>query len=83
MSTTEIKGGILEAVAKINNRDLLLMVQEIVNDCVSREGDIENGWEELPIEIQNEIDKALVDIEDEKNLVSNEEVMKKYKGYLK
>ncbi len=83
MSTKEIKGGILEAIAKINNKDLLLMVQDIVNDCVSRESEIENGWDELPIEIQNEIDKSLIEIEDEKNLVSHEEVMKKYKRYLK
>ncbi len=83
MSTKEIKGGILEAIAKINNKDLLLMVQDIVNDYALREKDNENGWDELPPKKQKEFDEALVEIEDESTLVSNEEVFKKYKKWLK
>jgi len=83
MSTREIKGGILEAIAKINNKDLLLMLQEIVNDYALREKDKENGWDELPPEKQKDFDEALAEIEDESNLVSNEEVFKKYEKWLK
>ncbi|MFK7979578.1 MAG: hypothetical protein AB8G86_06330 [Saprospiraceae bacterium] len=85
MSTTEIKGGILEAVAKINNKDWLLMVQEMVDDFVLREKEKEkeNGWDELPLDKQKEFDEALAEIEDESNLVSNEEVFKKYEKWLK
>lgn len=78
MSTLEMKGGLLELISSIKDKKVLLKANEIIKDLVkSNEPD---WWDDLPAEIQEKIDKAIVDIEDPANLVSHEEVMKKYKG---
>ena len=81
MSTLELKGGLHELISKINDKDLLLKASKILNDLVKL--DEPDWWDELPTEIQEKIDKSLVDIEDEANLISHEIVMQKYKGWQK
>lgn len=83
MSTMEIKGNLHELIVKLNNKDLLIKAREILNDFVSQEESQENGWDELPLDKKMELDQALIDIEDKKNLVTNEEVFKKYDKWLK
>lgn len=81
MSTLELKGGLHELISSINDKALLLKANEILRDLVK--SDEPDWWDELPIEVQKKIEKSLADIEDEANLVSHEEVMKKYKGWQK
>lgn len=81
MSTKEIKGGLLELIAKIQDKDLLLKAQEILTDLVK--SDEPDWWDELPINVQKEIDETLVNIEEESNLISHEKVMKKYRTWQK
>ncbi len=81
MNVLELKGGLHELIAKINDKELLIKANEILRDLIKL--DEPDWWDELPSDIQNKIDESLVDIENEANLVSHEEVMKKYKGWQK
>ena len=83
MSTLEIKGGLHELIVRINDKKLLMMLQEIILEIVSQKEATTDFWDELPIEKQKELDEALVDIESEENLISQEQVFQKYQKWLK
>ena len=83
MSALEIKGGILDLISKVKGKDLLLKLQDILSDVIQQNISKTDFWEELSKEQQKELNAALEESYDKNNHISHEEVMNKYKKWLK
>lgn len=83
MSVLELKGSLHEMIASIEDEALLSQLQEIIHDFVAQSQEETDFWDELSSEEQKELKAALEESEDERNLVSHEEVMQKYAKWLK
>ena len=82
MSKLELKGGILEMIATINDQESLQELAKIIKEFVSNRVQDNDYWEELSEYEKSELETAISESEDESNLVEHEEVMKKYKKWL-
>ncbi len=78
MSQLELKGGILEMIAKIDDLESLKALNQLITDFVGNHLKDTDYWEELSDIESNELEIAIEESEDEANHVSHEEVMKKY-----
>ena len=83
MSALELKGSLLELISKVKDEDLLLRLKDILSDAIQQNLSKTDFWDELTEEQQKELDAAIEESYHEKNLISNEEVMNKYKKWLK
>ena len=82
MSNLELKGGILEMIATINDRVALEELKELVTNFTGSHAQGDNYWDELSETEQSELKVAIRESENEENLVPHEEVMKKYSKWL-
>ena len=82
MSTLEIKGSIYDSIAKINDRSLLLHLYELISEITSANFNKTDFWDELSADQKAEIEHALEESRNEKNLVSHHLVMEKYKKWI-
>jgi len=78
MSNLELKGGILEMIATINDSAALEELKELVTNFAGSHAQGDDYWDELSQTEQNELEVAIRESENEENLVPHEEVMKKY-----
>lgn len=81
MSTLEIKGNILQLLARIDNLNHLTKLQKIVEDFAEQKNDIE-GYAELSIAQKDDLLEAIADTYDETQLISHNEVSKKIGKWL-
>jgi hypothetical protein len=83
MSVLEIKGGLHEMIAKVDDQELLLQIKDLLTDVITKNMQKTDFWDELSIHQQIELDDAVEASYDEKNLVNHEIVLNKYKQWLK
>ena len=82
MSNLELKGGILEMIATIDDRETLKELAKIISEFIGSHERDSDYWDEISDLEKNELESAITESEDESNLVDHEEVMKKYKKWL-
>lgn len=78
MSNLELKGGILEMIAKVNDNATLEELKDLVTKFMGQHISDTDYWKELSEDEKTELEIAIKESEDEENHVSHEEVMKKY-----
>lgn len=78
MSNLELKGGILEMIAKLNDKAALEELKDLVTKFMGNHISDTDYWNELSDNEKAELEIAIKESEDENNYVSHEEVMKKY-----
>lgn len=83
MSTLELKGSIYNTVARVNDSSLLTQINELLSEIVSTNLSKTDFWDELSTQQKSEIQDALEESKNEKNLIAHSDVMKKYKKWLK
>ncbi len=83
MNTLEIKGAILELIARLDDKKLLLKAHKKLVKLVDKYEATQEEEFELPPYALKELDAAIEAAKDPKNLVSHEEVMKKSKKWSK
>jgi predicted transcriptional regulator len=85
MSVLELKGNILQLLARLENRNHLAKLQEIATQFVQEEEisaqDID-GYEDLTPEQQADLMEAIVETYDETKLIPHEEVLKRFDRWL-
>ncbi len=79
MSNLELKGGILEMIATINDRAALEELKVLVTNFAGSHAQGDDYWDELSGKEQSELEAAIRESDNESNLVPHEEVMKKYR----
>jgi len=82
MSNLELKGGILEMIATIDDKETLSELKKIISEFVGNHLKDSDYWDELSDAERLELNKAIEESEDESNHVAHNEVMKKYKKWL-
>lgn len=82
MSNLELKGGLLEMIARINDQESLKELARIISEFIENHAKDSDYWEELSDYEKSELEAAISESEDESNQVDHEEVMKKYKKWL-
>lgn len=82
MSNLELKGGILEMIATIDDQESLAELKKIVSDFIGNHLKDSDYWDELSDKEKSELNTAIESSEDESNHVAHNEVMKKYKKWL-
>ncbi len=82
MNILELKGGLHDLIAKIEDEELLQRMYEAVLKVVHQNLDKADFWDELSPEQQQELEDSLKASEDETNWVAHETVMKKYSQWL-
>ncbi len=82
MSNLELKGGLLEMIARIDDQESLRELAKIITEYLGNHSQDTDYWEELGVNEKRELDLAISESEDETNLVEHEEVMKKYQKWL-
>lgn len=78
MSELELKGGIVQLVSKLRNRESLKELKELIELFVRNHASDTDFWD---VE-KSELNRTLAESQDDKNLVSHQEVMNKYKKWL-
>lgn len=82
MSTLELKGGILEMIATIDDQESLSELKKIISEFIENHLKDSDYWDELSDHEKAELNKAIEESEDESNHIGHNEVMKKYKKWL-
>lgn len=84
MNTLDLKNDILRLLAITNDASALETIKDILKKSLLKNRTLEKDWwEELSAEEQIELELAIQESFDETNLVSNEEVFKKYETWIK
>jgi hypothetical protein len=82
MSNLELKGGILEIIAKINDKATLEELKDLVTKFIGNHVKDTDFWDELSEQERVGLEIAIEESEDDENLLLHEEVMKKYRKWL-
>ncbi|MEM1320497.1 MAG: hypothetical protein AAGG75_09580 [Bacteroidota bacterium] len=82
MSNLEIKGGILQMIASINDKESLLELKELISQFLGNHLKDTDYWDELSEPEKQASEQAIEESEDEANHISHHLVMKKYKKWL-
>jgi len=82
MSNLEIKGNILEMIAKINDKNSLEELSGIISEFIGNHMDDSDFYEELNDDEREKLNEALKESENEENLTDHKEVMNKYRKWL-
>jgi len=81
MNELELKGGILQMIASIDDNQLLEELNDVVTNFLQNQSSVD-FFDVLSDFEKNELEKAIKESEDENNLVTHDEVMKKYAQWL-
>jgi hypothetical protein len=80
MTTLELKNSFHHLIDSIDNENLLLKFYDLMKSRTSsKEGDL---WSRLTNEEQEELLSAFKESENEENIISHTEIMKKHKKWL-
>lgn len=82
MSVQELKGGMLELIASVNNPELLEQLYALIQEVIQENIEQTDFWDDLTEAQQEELDAAIEESEQEENLVSHDVVMEKYRQWL-
>jgi hypothetical protein len=81
MNTLELKGSLLDLIAKANDNTRLARLFEAYNEIFST--DETDWWDELPVEQQMRLTQSIKESYDPKNLTDHEEMKKKHAKWLR
>jgi TRAP-type C4-dicarboxylate transport system substrate-binding protein len=70
MSTLEVKGGMYEMISKVNDKKLLMQLYELISDIIAQNLSDTDFWDELSESQKEELEKAIQESHDDKNLLS-------------
>lgn len=79
MSNLELKGGLLELISSINDRQTLLAVKNLITEYIKQHPIEDDFFDELSFEQQMELDKAIEESYDETTWEDHDAVVKKFK----
>jgi len=79
MNTLELKGGMIEMIANVNNKQLLQHLYEIMSDIIAQ---TTNDDTVLSIEQEKQLDKDIEASFVPQNLVEHEEALQKMSRWL-
>ena len=80
MNTLELKGSLFDLLWEVKDQELLLKIKEFAVETIKQKKKEEaDGWDDLPIEQQMRLEKALEDIKHGRNIKTHDEVMKSIK----
>ncbi len=82
MNSLELKGGILQMIATIDDKAVLEELKELITSFAEHHAQEGDFWNELSDFEKSELDEAIEESKHEENLVPHEEVMKKYSKWL-
>ena len=82
MSELEIKGGILEMVSSIKDKETLNELKELVTNFLGSHKEQTDYWDDLSDMEKSELNQAIIESEDENNHVKHADVMQKYNKWL-
>ncbi len=82
MSSLELKGGILELIAQIDDKETLSELKNIISEFVGNHLKDSDSWDELSEEEKSELNTAIEESKDDANQVDHSKVMEKYKKWL-
>lgn len=82
MSTLEIKGGMYELISKVNDKELLIQMYELIGEIVTQNLSQTDFWDELSDEEKVELDQAIEESFDDTNLIPHNKVTDKYTKWL-
>lgn len=83
MSALEIKGGLIDLISSINDKDTLNKIQKIVAGIINESLDDENLEDKLSESQLKELELSIEESEKKENLISHEIVSEKYAKWLK
>ena len=83
MTTTELKGNILDIVARFENPNLLQKLYEKATELLEKEEDQTDWWDSLTPEQQIRLEKSIEESYDKTNWISHEAMKKKHVKTLK
>ena len=69
-------------IARIDDQESLRELAKIITEFLGNHEQDNDYWEELSEAEKRELDSAILESEDESNLVDHEDVMKKYERWL-
>ena len=81
MSNLELKGGIIEMVVSLNDKEALHDLKSLVSRFMGNHIKETDFWDEISENEKKEVEKAIQESEDENNLVEHDEVMEKYQKW--
>jgi len=73
MSTLELKGGIIEMIAQVKDKEVLQQLYQIISATLLQNGE---AAEPLSVEMETQLTEDLKAIENPANLIPHEEVLK-------
>jgi hypothetical protein len=82
MTVLEIKGQMLQLISEVDDKPTLERMLQFFFKIAKKEG-AEDWWDQLSLEQQADLDLAMIEIDDPKNLVSHDEALsflKKWKN---
>lgn len=82
MNALELKGSIVDTIAKVNDLVLLEELNQLVHKFLKLKQDTD-WWDELTPEQQKELQLAIDESYDERNWVSNEDAQAMFQTWLK
>jgi hypothetical protein len=80
MNTLELKGGMIELIGQVKNRELLQHLYEIISEVLA---DTVADKTELSAEQESRLDEDIKASKNNKNLIDNEAALKKMDKWLK
>ncbi|MBX2928326.1 MAG: hypothetical protein KF852_10865 [Saprospiraceae bacterium] len=78
MSVQELKGSMVDLLAQVNDRNLLEQIYEVVQEIITDNLNKTDWWEELPMQVQKELEAALEESKDPENLVAHDVVKNQF-----
>ena len=83
MSALEIKGGLIDLISNINDKDTLHKIQKLVAGVIHEPLEGQNLEDKLSPSQLKELELSIKESEKMENLVSHEKVSEKYAKWLK
>jgi hypothetical protein len=82
MNTLELKGSLLNLIAQANDGNRLAKLFEAYYTIFDNEQETD-WWDELPVEQQVKLEKAIAESYDYANLIDHEDMKKKHAKWLR
>ncbi len=83
MSTLEIKGEMYELISKVNDKEVLMELYELIGDFITQNLSETDFWDELSKDQKDELERAIQESNNDENLIEHKLVVEKYSKWLK
>lgn len=83
MNALELKGGLYDLIAQVNDKELLARIHTVITQLINQDEDQVDFMDELPPEVQEELRLAYQESFDDKNLVDEKVAMEEIQAWRK